>query len=170
MQKSQSVEWATPQAFFDKLDKEFHFTLDVCSTNKNAKCKNHFTKEHNGLAQDWSGNVCWMNPPYGLIIYDWIKKAWEECQKGSTVVILVPARTDTKWFHDYVYDRKNHKFRDNVECRFIKGRIKFIKDGEIGCSPTKPSIIIIFRGNGKINPNFTVTELEEEEEISMFDF
>jgi phage N-6-adenine-methyltransferase len=130
--KSKSVEWETPQDFFDTLDKEFGFTLDVCATPQNAKCDRFFTKEQNGLAQDWSQDVCWCNPPYGKEIKDWMSKAYWESKKGSTVVLLVPSRTDTKWFHDYAI---------HGEIRFIKGRLKF---GGHATGAPFPNMIVIF--------------------------
>ena len=126
---SRGSDWATPQDLFDELDKEFHFTLDVCASDWNAKCKKYFTEKDDGLKQDWTG-VCWMNPPYGREIGKWIKKASEI--QGGVVVALLPARTDTKWFHDYIYKK--------AEIRFIKGRVKF---GGKGPAPF-PSMIVIF--------------------------
>lgn len=94
--------WATPQDLFDRLDAEFHFTTDVCALPENAKCANYFTPEVDGLAQDWTG-TCWMNPPYGREIGRWVRKAHDAAASGkATVVCLLPARTDTAWFHDYV--------------------------------------------------------------------
>lgn len=118
MMSSTTDEWATPQDFFDGLNKEFCFGLDVCATAENAKCDAYYTKKQNGLAQAWhkAAAVCWMNPPYGRQIGAWMKKAYEESQKGATVVCLVPARTDTAWWHDYA-------MRGSV--RFVRGRLKF---------------------------------------------
>lgn len=118
MMSSTTDEWATPQDFFDGLNQEFGFGLDVCATAENAKCDAYYTKKQNGLAQAWhkSAAVCWMNPPYGRQIGAWMKKAYEESQKGVTVVCLVPARTDTAWWHDYA-------MRGSV--RFVRGRLKF---------------------------------------------
>jgi len=131
---SKSVEWATPQEFFDQLDEEFHFTLDPCCTHENAKCEKHFTKEENGLEQDWGKEIVFMNPPYGRgIIDEWMQKAYEASLVGATVVCLVPARTDTRWFFDYAM---------KGEIRLVKGRIKF---GDGSNSATFPSVIVIFR-------------------------
>lgn len=94
----QSDEWETPQELFDELDQEFHFDLDVCATSENAKCKRYFTKEYDGLWAFWSGNV-WCNPPYSDI-KSWVEKAYN---RSGLSVLLVPARTDTKWFHEYCY-------------------------------------------------------------------
>src|SRR5688572_6331257 len=113
-----SDEWGTPQYLFDELNREFGFTLDVCASKDNYKCIGYFTKHDDGLSKDWSNDVCWMNPPYSCI-KDWIRKAYEESVKGSIVVALVPARTDTRWFWDYCYQKPN------VQIRFLKGRLKF---------------------------------------------
>ena len=125
--------WSTPQNTFDTLHKEFCFTLDVCANQDNAKCKLFFSQEQNGLAQDWEG-VCWMNPPYGREIGLWMRKAYESALAGATVVCLVPARTDTAWWHDYAM---------RGEIRFIKGRLKF---GGCKNSAPFPSAIVVFRG------------------------
>lgn len=129
---SASDDWATPQDFFDKLNQEFSFELDVCASGANAKCKRYFTKEQDGLAQKWEG-VCWMNPPYGRVISRWMKKAYESSVAGATVVCLVPARTDTAWWHDYA---------TRGEVRFIRGRLKF--GGQKNCAPF-PSAVVVFR-------------------------
>ena len=133
MFSSKDQTWETPQNLFDKLDKEFNFTLDVCATDETAKCNNYFTPKENGLIQEWRGN-CWMNPPYGREIGIWIKKAWEESKKGAKVVCLIPARTDTKYWHEYI-------FTYAAEIRFIKGRIKF---GNSKNSAPFPSALVIF--------------------------
>ena len=100
---SESNDWATPQDFFDRLNEEFYFTLDPCATHENAKCIKYYTKEENGLLQDWSGEVVFMNPPYGREISSWIEKAYNEYKKGTVVVCLIPARTDTKYWHKYIF-------------------------------------------------------------------
>lgn len=92
--------WETPQDFFDRLNDEFHFNVDVCATPDNAKCGTYFTKENDGLSQSWGGYTCWCNPPYGREIGKWVQKAYLSSRDGSTVVMLLPARTDTKWFHE----------------------------------------------------------------------
>ena len=134
MFSSKTDDWETPQDLFDKLDQEFEFNLDVCATRDNRKCRNFYAKELDGLKQDWSG-VCWMNPPYGREIGKWVQKAYEESLKGSTVVCLLPSRTDTKWWHGYCM---------KGEVRFIKGRLKF---GNSKNSAPFPSAIVIFRGD-----------------------
>ncbi|GEA16775.1 DNA N-6-adenine-methyltransferase of bacteriophage [Moorella sp. E308F] len=129
---SASDEWETPQELFDQLNEEFHFDLDPCATPQNAKCAQFFTKKENGLKQDWFGTV-FMNPPYGREIKQWVQKAYEEAEKGCTVVCLLPARTDTSWFHDYCL---------KGEIRFLRGRLKF---GSAKNSAPFPSMIVIFR-------------------------
>lgn len=129
---SDSYEWSTPQEFFDKLNQEFNFTLDVCASESNAKCDSYFYKEIDGLKMKWEG-VCWMNPPYGRGIGEWIKKAYNSSQNGATVVCLVPSRTDTKWFHEYVMQG---------EIRFIQGRLKF---NQSKTPAPFPSMLVIFR-------------------------
>lgn len=133
---SKSNEWATPQEFFDELDKEFHFTLDPCSTHENCKCKKHYTIEENGLEQNWGGEIVFCNPPYGSEIGKWVEKCYREGTKDKTIVVLlIPSRTDTRYFHDYIYQR--------CEIRFIKGRLKF-GDGKAGAP--FPSMLVIYRG------------------------
>ena len=134
MFSSQTDNWATPQWLFDKLNEEFGFTLDPCASKDNAKCARFFTKEDNGLTQNWGG-VIFCNPPYGKEIGKWVAKCAEEAKKPDTIcVMLIPARTDTKWFHEYIY----HK----AEIRFLKGRLKF---GDSTNSAPFPSMIVIFR-------------------------
>ena len=131
---SASEEWATPQAVYDKLNEEFHFTLDPCATKQNAKCATFFTKQQNGLLQNWEGHRVFCNPPYGKIIYQWVKKAFEESRKPNTkVVMLLPSRTDIMWFHEFIYKK--------AQVRFIKGRLKF---GNSNNSAPFPSMIVIF--------------------------
>lgn len=129
---SKTGEWETPQELFNQLDKEFRFTLDVCATKENAKCKKYFTKASNGLAQSWQNESVFMNPPYGREIGKWVKKISEE---GG--VALFPARTDTKWFHEYIYNKINE-----VEIIFLKGRLKF---GKSKNSAPFPSMIVIWK-------------------------
>ena len=124
--------WETPQDFFDALDKEFGFEMDVCALPENAKCKRYFTPEDDGLAQEWAG-VCWCNPPYGREIGKWVQKAAESAENGATVVMLLPARTDTRWFHRYIYGKAG--------IRFIAGRIKF--GGSKHGAPF-PSMVVVF--------------------------
>ncbi len=129
---SEKMDWGTPQDLFDRLNQEFHFTLDVCALPENAKCKRFFSPKENGLLQKWTG-FCWMNPPYGREIEQWMQKALQESERGATVVCLVPARTDTEWWHKYALQG---------EIRFIRGRVKF--QGANATAPF-PSAIVIFR-------------------------
>lgn len=99
MFSSKTDLWETPQGFFDQLNAEFHFDLDVCALPENAKCKRYYTPELDGLSQPWDG-TCWCNPPYGRGIGAWVYKARSASDAGHTVVMLLPARTDTRWFHD----------------------------------------------------------------------
>lgn len=131
---SNTEEWATPQAFFEELNKEFNFTLDPCATQENAKCKKFFTKEQNGLLQSWQGETVFCNPPYGKEISKWVEKADEEAQRGATVVLLIPARTDTKYFHKFIYKR--------YETRFIQGRLHF---NESKNAAPFPSMVVIMK-------------------------
>lgn len=131
---SVSEDWATPQWLFDRLNDEFHFTLDVCASEKNAKVSRFFTKDQDGLKQDWSGETVWCNPPYGRQIRQWIYKAYKHFIGGGTSVLLIPSRTDTSWFHDYVIGQ--------AEIRFIRGRIKF--EGAKYNAPF-PSMVVIYK-------------------------
>ena len=136
MFSSATDNWSTPQDFFDKLNDEFHFTLDVCADENNHKCEHYYTKEIDGLSSPWVGTV-WCNPPYGRKIGEWVRRAYLSSNIGSaTVVMLLPARTDTRWFHDYIYNKPN------TEIRFIKGRRKF---GGCKNAAPFPSMVVIFR-------------------------
>jgi phage N-6-adenine-methyltransferase len=131
--KSKTTEWATPQAFFEALDREFHFMLDVAAQPDNAKCPQYFTPEENGLVQPWKG-ICWMNPPYGKASSQWVAKAYESAQQGATVVCLLPARTDTKWWQRYCLPP--------TEVRFVAGRLTF---GGANNPAPFPNAVVIFR-------------------------
>ena len=124
--------WATPVDFFNKYNEKFNFELDVCATHENAKCAKYFTIEDDGLSNEWVG-ICWMNPPYGREIIKWMEKAYKSSLNGATVVCLVPARTDTKWWHEYAI---------KGEVEFIRGRLKF--GGSKNSAPF-PSAVVIFR-------------------------
>lgn len=139
MFSSKNMNWCTPQKFFEELDKEFYFVLDVAATDKSTKCEKYFTPEDDGLSQSWNfGGSVFCNPPYGREIGKWVKKAYEESLKEKNpIVLLIPARTDTKWFHDYIYNK--------AEIRFIKGRLKFEdEDGNSSDSAPFPSMIVIY--------------------------
>jgi|TARA_Y100000296_G_C5173412_1_gene258625 site-specific DNA-methyltransferase (adenine-specific) len=134
---SASSEWDTPQGFYDKLDKQFNFTLDPCATSKSAKCKKYYTEEDDGLAQDWKGQTVFVNPPYGRGIGVWLKKGYEESKKHNTVVVmLIPSRTDTKWWHDYVMKAK--------EVHLVRGRLKF---GTSANAAPFPSAVVVFHSD-----------------------
>ena len=146
---SATDEWATPQDFFERLDAEFGFDVDVCATSANTKCNEYFGPDHpntemrDGLKQNWhawgrSGELksaCWMNPPYSQI-RTWMEKAAHEASRGSTVVCLVPSRTDTRWWHEVVIAK-------GAEVRFVKGRLKF--GGSKNSAPF-PSAVVVFHG------------------------
>lgn len=132
---SRTDEWSTPQSVFEELNKEFHFNLDPCATKDNAKCRKFFTKAQDGLKQNWQGYNVFCNPPYGRKIKEWVIKAYEESLKpNTTVVMLIPARTDTSYFHDYIYGKS--------EIRFIRGRLKF---GNAKNSAPFPSMVVIYK-------------------------
>lgn len=132
MFSSKTEMWATPQDFFDKLNDEFHFTLDAAAIQENAKCDRFFTPEDDGLSQMWDG-VVWCNPPYCRQTGKWVKKAYEESKKGTTVVMLLPCRPDVSWFHDYILGK--------AEIRFVRGRLKF---GGSSNSAPFPSMVVVF--------------------------
>jgi site-specific DNA-methyltransferase (adenine-specific) len=134
---SQTEEWETPQAVFDALDAEFHFTLDAAANHTNSKCRCWLDSNDDALTKPWPG-VVWLNPPYGKDMRKWMAKAKAEADAGATVVCLVPARTDTRWFHESVYGR--------AELRFVKGRLKF---GDGNGSAPFPSLIAVFRSRGE---------------------
>jgi len=136
MFSSKTDLWETPQETYDKLNDEFHFTLDVCALPENAKCGDYYTPNDDGLKQPWTG-TCWCNPPYGRTIGNWVQKARDAALEGTTVVMLMPARTDTRWFHDYIYNK------ENVEYRFVRGRLKF---GGCKNSAPFPSMVVVFHG------------------------
>jgi phage N-6-adenine-methyltransferase len=119
--QSKRTTWETPQEIFDAYDAEFHFTLDVCAEPENAKCARFFSREVDGLAQDWGDDMCWMNPPYGAEIGRWMEKAYRSSLAGATVVCLVPSRTGTRWWHDWVLEK--------AEVRLRKGRTRFLLNG-----------------------------------------
>ena len=135
---SKSCMWATPQDFFDRYDAIYHFETDVCALPENAKCARYFTPEMDGLKQEWTG-VCWMNPPYGRQIGKWVKKAYESARdNAATVVCLLPARTDTAWYQDYVLP--------HAHVEFVRGRIKFV--GAKDNAPF-PNVVAVFFPGGE---------------------
>ena len=134
-----SNEWGTPDALFAPLHDEFRFDLDVCASIDNAKCERFYSEADNGLWQTWAPSRCWMNPPYGRSTREWTRKAHIESARGALVVALLPARTDTAWFHDYIV-------KAHAEVRFVRGRVPFELPGRIpnGRSPF-PSLIVVWR-------------------------
>ena len=135
--------WVTPQPFFQRLDDEFRFDIDVCATVNNTKVQKFLLVIDNPLQQNWRGTV-WMNPPYGRVIAKWVQKAFEESRHGVTVVCLLPTRTDTRWWHDYVMKAE--------EVRLIKGKLQF---GKSRYSAPFPSALVIFRPMSPGPPRFT---------------
>jgi site-specific DNA-methyltransferase (adenine-specific) len=132
---SRSEEWPTPQLFFDALNAEFEFTLDPCATRQNAKCRRYFTKQQNGLLRDWGTHSTFCNPPYGKTMREWARKCYAASLNGAIVVLLAHARTDTRWFHDWVYGKA-------AEIRFVRGRLRF---GSGKQSAPFPSLVAVFR-------------------------
>lgn len=131
---SNTPEWATPQDLYDRLNEKYHFNLDPCATKENAKCVKFYTLEDDGLKQNWGGRRVFCNPPYGREIGKWIRKCSEEAQKPGTIVVaLLPARTDTRWFHEFI--------KDKTDVEFIRGRLKF---GTSKNSAPFPSMIVKF--------------------------
>jgi phage N-6-adenine-methyltransferase len=131
---SATDEWSTPQAFFDKLNRRYHFTLDPCATSDNAKCPIYFTREQDGLKQDWGTHRVFCNPPYGRQIGAWARKCFESSQCGALVVLLVPSRTDTRWYHDWIEDK--------AETSFLRGRLRF---GGATSSAPFPSMLAVYQ-------------------------
>lgn len=130
---SSSDEWATPQDFYDRLNDRYHFTLDPCASETNAKCTKYYTKVQDGLIKDWSGEVCWVNPPYGSETKKWVKKCFFESLKGTQIALLIPARTDTSYFHDFILGK--------ARLEFVRGRLHF-NDGEQGAP--FPSVVAFY--------------------------
>lgn len=140
MFSSKEEKWQTPQNIFDKLNKEFNFTLDPCCQHDSAKCDKYYTPVEDGLIQSWENEIVFVNPPYGRELKKWVKKSHDEViENGSTVVMLIPSRTDTSYFHDYIYNK--------FEVRFLRGRIKFVnpKTKKQGDSAPFPTMIVVMR-------------------------
>lgn len=130
------MNWSTPQAFFDQLNAEFHFTLDACASLENAKCPAFYTESDDALLQPWSGSV-FVNPPYGRQIGQWITKAIAESRRGATVVCLLPARTDTAWWQECLL------YASRID--FLRGRLSFVdENGRQGRCPF-PSVVVVFK-------------------------
>lgn len=139
---SKNTCWGTPKDFFEKLDEEFHFVLDPAATEETAKCAIYYTPETDGLLQSWDrGGAVFCNPPYGREIGRWVKKAFEESQGGYPIVLLIPARTDTEYFHSYILGK--------AEIRFVRGRLRFTDaDGKAKDLAPFPSMVVVYNGNG----------------------
>lgn len=142
MFSSDNSEWETPPEIFDPLNNEFHFVLDVCASDANHKCDEYFTIEDDCFKQSWARNgYFWMNPPYGRILINFIRKAVQETLLGAKGVILVPARTDTKWW-SLIWSHKTHRPRMWVkQIRFVKGRVKFV--GAPSAAPFPSAIVVL---------------------------
>lgn len=136
---SKKMDWETPQKFFNELHEKYNFTIDVATNGSNAKTENFYTEEDNALIQKWHGRV-FCNPPYGRELKHWVKKAYEESQKdhNELIVLLIPARTDTTYWHEYIFDK--------AEIHFLKGRLKFEVNGKPTDSAPFPSALIIYKG------------------------
>jgi len=152
---SNSTAWSTPQDFYERLNRTFNFNLDPCATAASTKCEKYFTELDDGLSENWEGHKVFMNPPYGREIGKWIKKAYEEGQKPhTTVVCLLPARTDTKWWHNYCMKAN--------EIYFVKGRLKF---GDSSNAAPFPSAVVIFRAppiEGMASPHLRVSSMDNK--------
>lgn len=143
---SESTMWETPIRFFAELHREFGFTLDACATPENAKCPTFFTEKDDALARDWTGRV-WCNPPYGYSIHKWVRKAFSEAQANAEIVVaLLPAKTETRWWHDYVMHA--------IEIRLIRGRLRF--SGSQINAPFSSAVVIFQRG--MFHPKFTAMD------------
>ncbi|XSE68758.1 DNA N-6-adenine-methyltransferase [Lactiplantibacillus plantarum] len=140
---SNKEDWETPQDFYDRLNAKYHFEWDLAASDDNAKCSCYFTRDDNSLEQDWqglSGNL-FLNPPYGRELKLWVKKAATTGLKDKqNLVMLIPSRTDTSYWHDYIF---NH-----AEIKFLRGRLKFEVDGISGDSAPFPSAVVIYTGDG----------------------
>lgn len=135
MVSSKTNEWPTPESVFAPLDKEFHFTLDPCSTDENTKCAKHYTIKDNGLSKEWANEIVFMNPPYGGHTGEWLRKAWRESLNGAIVVCLIVSSTDRSYWHDYIFPHAS-------EIRWLRGRVTF---GEADSTAPFASAIVIFK-------------------------
>ena len=145
---SKKMDWCTPQMFFDALNTEFNFTLDAAATDKTAKCVEYFTPANDGLSQSWkTDGAVFCNPPYGREIGKWVRKACDEARNGTTIVLLIPARTDTSYWHDYIFGK--------AEVRFVRGRLKFTDDdGNVAAPAPFPSAVVIYNGGATNGQHF----------------
>lgn len=137
---SNKEDWETPQDFFNKLNEKYHFTFDLAASYSNTKCKSYFTEKDDSLSKDWhriGGNV-FLNPPYGRELHKWVKKAYEESLKkhDGYIVLLIPARTDTSYWHDFIFGK--------AQIKFLRGRLKFELNGESKDAAPFPSALVIY--------------------------
>lgn len=143
---SDKQDWETPQDFFDNLNKEFDFELDAFASDKNAKCKHFFTEQDDALQQDWTEyKSIFINPPYTSKVQDEVLKKINDTISSNwrgVIVLLIPARTDTKRWHDYIFNKAD-------DIRFIKGRLRFEIDGVPRGSSTFPSAVVVYDGRNK---------------------
>lgn len=138
---SKKTDYCTPQDFFARLDEQFHFTLDAAAADENAKCSVYYTPETDGLNSPWdiTQGAVFCNPPYRRKIGEWVRKAYEEPQKGITIVLLIPARTDTSYFHRYIYGV--------AEVHFVRGRLHFTDENGNSYPPAPfPSMVVVYNG------------------------
>jgi len=134
-----SIEWETPPEVFNPINDEFHFTLDVAANSENAKCSKYYTKHDDGMKQNWTGEICWCNPPFGRDVPKWCEKALHEKTNGATTVLIIPCKTNTNWWHELVIP--------HAEVRFLRGRVKFLKDKtQYGQALPWPLAFVIYHG------------------------
>ncbi len=145
-------EWGTPQSLFDALNEEFAFDLDPCASRANHKCELYWTREDDGLSKNWAWLTAFVNPPYGREIEEWVYKAWMESRRNATVVCLLPARTDTGWWHRYCMR--------SSEIRFVEGRVQFVGSDHLGHNAPFPSAIVVFRPECQGPPKISSLKLE----------
>jgi site-specific DNA-methyltransferase (adenine-specific) len=143
MRTSDRDDWETPPDVFAALNGEFQFTLDPCCTVQTAKCARFFTSDDDGLSQDWGTESVFVNPPYGRELAKWVAKSLQASLNGATVVLLIPARTDTAYFHEHIYGV--------AEIRFLRGRIYFHRDGVAVDRAPFPSMVVVFRPMGFVD-------------------
>jgi len=135
---SASNEWVTPQPLFDALNAEFGFDLDAAASPANAKCEAFLTCDDDALSVPWHtrASSVWLNPPYGRGIGRWVQKAYDESRQGCRVVVLVMARCDTRWWHQWATRA--------AEIRFIHGRIWFLQGAKSVSAAPAPSAVLVF--------------------------
>jgi site-specific DNA-methyltransferase (adenine-specific) len=152
--------WETPQPFFDMLDAEFGFTVDVCAWNHNAKLERYFSPLEDGLKQDWSREVFWMNPPYGRgqDVYSWVRKAYESALAGGTGVALLPVSADTKWYHEFVMR--------STEIRFVRDRLWFRLDGKEARANHASMAVVFGRVLGQEPRTFSISNCRQPKRIA----